>query len=54
MAKGWGEWHPFALNGSEPGLVMVYAPRTDSDLDVVKLIIQAAVDFATMGVDDQY
>jgi hypothetical protein len=44
--RGWGEWHPFALDGRMPGMVMVYASRSDEDLDVVKLIIEASVSFA--------
>ncbi len=46
---GWGEYHPFALDGTIPGLVMVYAPRTAGDLDVVKTIIEASVAFAISG-----
>ena len=50
--RGWGEWHPFALDGTLPNLVMVYAPRTDDDLETVQTIIGAAVEYATSGVDD--
>ncbi len=46
IAKGWGEWHPLALDGSVPNLLMVYAPRSDDDLGVVKTIIEAAVAYA--------
>ena len=52
VAEGWGEWHPFALDGTIPNLLMVYAPRTDDDLGVVKTIIEAAVEYATSGLDD--
>ncbi len=45
--EGWGEYHPLALEGTVPNLVMVYAPRTDDDLGVVKIIISAAVAYAT-------
>ncbi len=48
--KGWGEHHPFALDGSVPNLLMVYAPRTEEDLEVVKTIIRAAVEYATTSV----
>ena len=41
--KGWGEWHPLAIGGALPGLVMVYAPQSDEDLAMVKAIIEAAV-----------
>jgi len=44
--KGWGERHPLALDGSIPNLLMVYAPRDDGDLDVVRIIIGAAVEYA--------
>jgi hypothetical protein len=46
---GWGEYHPFALNGSVPNLIMVYAPRDADDLDIVKTIVKAAADYATYG-----
>ena len=45
--RGWGEHHPLSLDGSIPNLLMVYAPRTDDDLAVIKTIIGAAVEFAT-------
>jgi len=45
--KGWGEYHPFAINGSIPNLIMVYAPRDREDLRSVKAIIEASVAFAT-------
>ena len=44
---GWGAWHPFAVDGTMPGMVMVYAPRSDSDLEVIKDIIRAALAHAT-------
>lgn len=47
---GWGEPHPFALDGSVPNLLMIYAPRSSADLDVIKVIIRAAVEYAT-GVE---
>ena len=31
---------------------MVYAPRSDDDLDVVKIIIRAAVEYATTSAPD--
>ena len=49
--RGWGEYHPFALDGTLPGLVMVFAPRDDEDLVVVKTIIEASVAYATFGAD---
>ena len=47
VEKGWGEHHPLALDGSVPNLLMVYAPRDDEDLAVIKLIISASVEYAT-------
>jgi hypothetical protein len=49
--KGWGEWHPFAVDATMPGMVMVYAPRSDEDLDVVKTIIETSVAHALSGFD---
>lgn len=46
VAKGWGEWHPFALDGRMPNMLMVYAPRTTEDLNIVKTIIEAACAYA--------
>jgi hypothetical protein len=43
---GWGLWHPFALDGSMPGLIMVYAPRDADDVEVIKLIVGASVEYA--------
>ena len=47
VATGWGEWHPFHLDGRMAGLIMVYAPRSDADLDVIKDIIEASLANAT-------
>ena len=41
--RGWGVWHPFAVDGSMPGMVLVYPPRSNEDLEVVKTIIETAV-----------
>lgn len=49
--EGWGEYHPFAIDGTIPNLVMVYAPRDDEDLEVVMTIVGAAATYAT-GTDD--
>ena len=53
VSRGWGQWHPFALDGSAPGLTMIFAPRNDADLAVVKRIIDAAIEYATTPVDDR-
>jgi hypothetical protein len=51
--RGWGEWHPFALDGTMVGMVMVYAPRSDEDLRFVQTIIEAAATHAISNVDGQ-
>ena len=43
---GWGVWHPFHDNGTMPGLVMVFAPRDEADLEPIQLIIEASVAWA--------
>lgn len=48
VAKRWGEWHPFALSGSAPGMVMLYAPRTEADLEVIGAIVASSVDYSTL------
>jgi len=51
--RGWGEWHPFALDGTMVGMVMVYAPRSDEDLAVVQTIIEAAAAYAISIVNGE-
>ncbi len=51
VEKGWGVWHPFAVDGTMPGMVMVFAPRSDEDLEVVKTIIEATVAHAISAPD---
>ena len=46
LDAGWGVWHPFALDCSMPGLIMVYAPRDADDVEVIKLIVGASVEYA--------
>ncbi len=46
VEKGWGEWHPLAVDGALPGLVMVYAPQSEEDLGTVKAIVAAAVAYS--------
>ena len=43
---GWGVWHPFHENGSMPGLIMVFAPRDEADLESIQPIIEASVEYA--------
>lgn len=45
--KGWVERHPLALRGVIPGnVVMVYGPRDETELEVVKALITASHAFA--------
>ena len=50
--KGWGEHHPFGLDGTMPNMIMVYAPRTADDLEIVMTIVEAAVEYALQGSND--
>jgi hypothetical protein len=44
---GWAEPHPIAVSGSiSASLVMVYAPRNESELDVVVWLVKASARFA--------
>ncbi len=46
--KGWGEDHFLVTQGQFPkGLVMVFSPRDDDELDIVKTIITRSYEFAT-------
>lgn len=48
IAAGWAEWHPFVDDGRlPPTVVMVYAPRTTDELDVVTTLLEASHRFAT-------
>lgn len=47
VEKGWGVYHPFHLNGRMPGMVMVFAPRDDQDLETVIDIVTASFGFAS-------
>jgi hypothetical protein len=50
VQKGWGERH--GLNGKvgfPRGYLMVYAPRNESELDVIRSIIKAAARYALDG-----
>jgi len=44
---GWAESHPIVLSGLPfKQIVMVYAPRTDDELDVVMMLVNASRSFA--------
>ncbi|KAM5373466.1 hypothetical protein ACJZ2D_006960 [Fusarium nematophilum] len=45
LERGWGERHPLSGRGLYVGMVMVYAPRGEAELEVVKGITRAAVRF---------
>ncbi|GAA5868009.1 hypothetical protein JCM8547_000780 [Rhodosporidiobolus lusitaniae] len=45
VEKGWGE--RFVIEWVSSGWVMLYAPRTEGDLEVVERIVRAAVSFGT-------
>lgn len=47
VTEGWGEYHPFAIDGTMPNLIMVYAPRDEFDLAYTQAIIEVAADYAT-------
>ncbi|MEM6662253.1 MAG: hypothetical protein AAF666_08760 [Pseudomonadota bacterium] len=48
IARGWGENHYLVDQGRWPkGLVMVFSPRDDDELDAVKTIVTRSYEFAT-------
>lgn len=48
VSKGWGEDHYLVTQGQWPaGLVMVFSPRNDDELETVKLIVQRSYAHAT-------
>ncbi len=54
--KGWGEDHYLVTQGHfRKGLVMIFSPRDDQELEVVKLIVKKSYEFATgnVGSDPQ-
>ena len=45
---GWGEDHYLVTQGSyPPGLIMLFSPRDDGELDVIKGIVARSYEFAT-------
>jgi Family of unknown function (DUF5519) len=47
VAKGWAEPHPVALRGLIPAnAVMLYAPRDETELDVIEGLVRASHAFA--------
>ncbi|MCG8316267.1 MAG: DUF5519 family protein [Pseudomonadales bacterium] len=46
--KGWGEDHYLVTSGHYPvGLVMVFSPRDETELETVKSIVKRSYDYAT-------
>ena len=46
--KGWGEDHYLVTHGHFPkGLIMVFSPRDEGELDVVKSIVKRSYEYAT-------
>ena len=46
--KGWGEDHYLVTQGQYPvGLVMVFSPRDDGELEIVKSIVRKSYEYAT-------
>jgi len=48
IAKGWGVAHPLAGIRLARGMVMIYGPRNDAELDVVTGILQTSHAYATL------
>lgn len=47
VAKGWGEDHYLVTQGHWPvGLVLVFSPRDEQELEVVQLIVKKSYNFA--------
>ncbi|MEM1418226.1 MAG: luciferase family protein [Myxococcota bacterium] len=50
IAHGWAEPHPLAARGIVPrNVVMVYGPRDDAELEIVKRLVAASHAFAHAG-----
>ena len=48
VEKGWGEDHYLVTQGQYPvGLVMVFSPRNEDELEVVKSIVRKSYEYAT-------
>jgi hypothetical protein len=59
MEKGWGELHGLAgqvYKGNDalpPTYIMIYSPRTEQELAIVKQILQAAIKYSSLKVGSQ-
>ena len=48
ISSGWGEDHYLVTQGRLPkGLIMVFSPRNEDELSVVKTIVKRSFEFAT-------
>ncbi|UWR51643.1 hypothetical protein K4F84_10480 [Phaeobacter inhibens] len=48
VEKGWGEHHTLVLAGRRPvGLVMVFSPRDEAELDTIKTILSRSYEAVT-------
>lgn len=50
VAKGWGVAHPLSGTQLAAGMILVYGPRTDAELDVVRTILMRSHHFASRSV----
>ncbi|AEG43000.1 alpha/beta hydrolase [Isoptericola variabilis] len=51
VARGWAVAHPLAGVRLARGMVMVYGPRDDAELDVVAAVVETSHRYATGGLD---
>ena len=44
VARGWGEYHVLVgkADGVPPGLVLIYAPRDDAEIDIAVRLLEAS------------
>ena len=53
VSKGWGEDHYLVTQGQyPPGLVMLFSPRNEEELETILSILKRAYEFATSTVLD--
>lgn len=54
VVKGWGEFHPLAFLKEIPSnFIMLYSPRSEDELSLVKEIILRSYSFAATSVNGQ-
>ncbi|MGZ4432005.1 MAG: luciferase domain-containing protein [Gaiellales bacterium] len=47
VERGWGEYHPLAGRFGLPGnIVMIYGPRDDDELDIVRELVETSYRYA--------